>query len=286
MAPLLATAVIWGWSFLFIKVALGGAPPVFVSWGRVVLGAVVLLPLLYAGKERLPPRRLWGRVAVQGVLMCALPFTLIAAGEQHITSALASVLNAATPLFTAVFSALLLGERLRRAQLAGLGLGLAGVAVVAGVGGADLAASSAAGALAVVGAACSYGVGFPFARRFLGELSPMQLAVAPSLAAAAILGVPGLTAAVRDGLEPTPARVLCLVLLGVLGTGYAFVLNYRTLRDLGPTSASLVTYLVPLVGVSAGVLVLGEPFSLRLVAGGAVVVLGVALVQGRLLGAK
>ena len=284
MIRLLVVAFIWGWSFLFIKVALGGAPPVFVAWGRVVLGAGVLLPFLYAARERLPPRRCWGHVAVQGALMAALPFTLIAVGEQRITSALASVLNAATPLFAAVFAALLLGERLRPPQLAGLGLGLVGVAVVAGVGGADLAASSVVGSLAVVGAAASYGLAFPYTRRFLPGLSALQLAIAPTLAAALLLTGPGLAMAARHGLQPTPLRVLCLVLLGALGTGYALVLNYQTLRALGPTTASLVTYLIPLVGVAVGVTVLGEPFSPRLVAGGAVVVLGVALVQGRLLG--
>jgi drug/metabolite transporter (DMT)-like permease len=281
---LLAVAFIWGWSFLFIKVAIEGAPPVFVAWGRVLLGASVLLPFLYAARERLPERRAWGHVLVQGALMNALPFTLIAWGEQHITSALASVLNAATPLFAAAFAALLLRERLRGPQLTGLALGLAGVAIVAGVGGSDLAASSVAGALAVVGAAASYGFGFPYARRFLPGLSAMQLAVGPCLAATALLAVPAATAAAREGLAPTPLRVLCLVLLGALGTGYALMLNYRTLRELGPTTASLVTYLIPIVGVAVGVLVLGEPFSLRLVLGGAVVVLAIALVQGRLLG--
>jgi drug/metabolite transporter (DMT)-like permease len=281
---LLVVAFIWGWSFLFIKVALEGAPPVFVAWGRVILGAAVLLPFLYAAREKLPERRMWGHVAVQGTFMAVLPFTLIAWGEQHITSALASVLNAATPLFAAVFAALMLRERLRPPQLAGLGLGLVGVATLAGIGGSDLAASSLAGALAVVGAAASYGLAFPYARRFLPGLSAMQLAIAPSLVAAILLAGPAVTAAVTEGLAPTPLRVLCLLLLGVLGTGYALMLNYQTLRQLGPTTASLVTYLIPVVGVAVGVLVLGEPFSLRLVLGGVLIVLSVALVQGRLLG--
>jgi drug/metabolite transporter (DMT)-like permease len=215
-----------------------------------------------------------------------VPFTLLAWGEQHITSALTAVVNACTPLFAAAFAAWLLGERLRVPQLAGLVVGFVGVGVVAGVGGGDLAGSSLAGVLAVVAASAGYGFGFAYAHRFTEGLSPLQLWFG-QLAAGAVLLAPvagGDLAAGRVDLQPL--GLLCLLLLGGLGTGYAYLLNYRTLQEHGATVASLVTYLVPIVGVAAGVLVLGEPFSLRLVLGGLVVVAGVALVQGRLLGAR
>jgi drug/metabolite transporter (DMT)-like permease len=283
---LVAVALVWGFSFLFIKVLVEGAPPVFVAWGRVVLGAAVLLPYLYLAGQRLPGRGRWGQIAVQGMLMTALPFTLIAWGETRIASALASVLNASTPMFTAAAAAWMLRERLRPPQLAGLVLGLVGVGVVAGVGGSDLAASSLAGSLAILGASCCYGLGFAWASRHLTDLSATQLTIAPSLVTVVVLApLAGLAVAV-DGLELTWVGVLCLVLLGCLGTGLALLLNYQVLKELGPTTASLVTYLVPVVGVTAGVLLLDEPFSFRLVIGGALIVLSVALVQGMLLGGR
>jgi drug/metabolite transporter (DMT)-like permease len=283
---LIVLACIWGWSFLLIKVILEGAPPTFLAWGRIALGLVVLVVFLLRAGEGPPQRRYWGHLLVLGLTMSVLPFMLIAWGEQHIASALTAVVNACTPLFAAAFAAWLLGERLRPPQLAGLVVGFVGVGVVAGIGGGDLAGSSLAGVLAVVLASAGYGFGFAYAHRFTEGLSALQLSLG-QLAAGTLLLAPvagGDVAAGRVDLQPL--GLLCLLLLGGLGTGYAYLLNYRTLQEHGATVASLVTYLVPIVGVAAGVLVLGEPFSLRLVLGGLVVVAGVALVQGRLLGPR
>jgi drug/metabolite transporter (DMT)-like permease len=283
---LILLACIWGWSFLFIKVILEGAPPTFLAWGRIALGLVVLVAFLRRAGDRPPGRRYWGHLLVLGLTMSVLPFMLIAWGEQHITSALTAVVNACTPLFAAAFAAWLLGERLRAPQLAGLVVGFVGVGVVAGVGGGDLAGSSLAGVLAVVTASAGYGFGFAYAHRFTEGLSALQLSLG-QLAAGTLLLAPVAAADVAGGrVDLQPLGLLCLLLLGGLGTGYAYLLNYRTLQEHGATVASLVTYLVPIVGVAAGVLVLGEPFSLRLVVGGLVVVAGVALVQGRVLGRR
>jgi drug/metabolite transporter (DMT)-like permease len=283
---LILLACIWGWSFLLIKVILEGAPPTFLAWGRIALGLAVLVVFLRRAGERPPERRYWGHLAVLGLTMSVLPFMLIGWGEQHIASALTAVVNACTPLFAAAFAAWLLGERLRLPQLAGLVVGFVGVGVVAGVGGGDLAGSSLAGVLAVVLASAGYGFGFAYAHRFTEGLSALQLSLG-QLAAGTVLLAPvaaGDVAGARVDLQPL--GLLCLLLLGGLGTGYAYLLNYRTLQEHGATVASLVTYLVPIVGVAAGVLVLDEPFSVRLVLGGLVIVVGVALVQGRLFGAR
>ena len=279
MRRLILLAGIWGWSFLLIKVIVEGAPPTFLAWGRIALGMLVLFAFLRRAGQGLPARRYWGHLLVLGLTMSVLPFMLIGWGEQRIASALTAVVNACTPLFTAAFAAWLLGERLRRPQLAGLLVGFLGVAVVAGVGGGDLAGSSLLGVLAVVLASAGYGFGFAYANRFTEGLSALQLSLGQLLAGTLLL------APVAAG-DLGPLGLLCLLLLGALGTGYAYLLNYRTLQQSGATVASLVTYLVPIVGVAAGVLVLGEPFSARLVVGGLVVVLGVALVQGRLLGPR
>src|SRR6266545_217983 len=128
--------------------------------------------------------------------------------------------------------------------------------------------------------------GCAYAHRFVEGLSPIRLA-AGQLAASALLLTPGTTVELALGrVQFTPLVALCLLLLGALGTGYAYVLNYRILKDVGGTGASLVTYLIPIVGVGVGILVLREPFSLRQVLGALVIIFGIALVQGRLLGPK
>jgi drug/metabolite transporter (DMT)-like permease len=160
------------------------------------------------------------------------------------------------------------------------------VAVVAGVGGGDLAGSSLLGSAAVVLAGAGYGFGFAYANRFTTGLSALQLSFGQLLAGTVLLAPVAAVDLAAGRVDLGPMAALCLVLLGTLGTGYAYLLNYRTLQESGATVASLVTYLVPLVAVAAGVLVLGEPFSIRLVIGGLVVVAGVALVQGRLFGPR
>ena len=286
MRRLIVLAFIWGWSFLFIKVILEDAPPTFLAWGRIALGLAVLVVALRRSGERLPGRRYWGHLAVLGLTMSVLPFMLIGWGEEHIGSALASVLNACTPLFAAGFAAGLLGERLRPSQLAGIAIGFLGVAVVAGVGGGDLAGSSLLGSAAVVLAGAGYGFGFAYANRFTTGLSALQLSFGQLLAGTVMLAPVAAVDLAAGRVDLGPMAALCLVLLGTLGTGYAYLLNYRTLQESGATVASLVTYLVPLVAVVAGILVLGEPFSIRLVIGGLIVVAGVALVQGRLFGPR
>jgi drug/metabolite transporter (DMT)-like permease len=275
-------AFIWGWSFLFIKVILEDAPPTFLAWGRIALGLAVLVVAMRRRGEPLPERRYWGHLVVLGLAMSVLPFMLIGWGEERISSALASVLNACTPLFAAGFAAGLLGERLRPPQLVGVGFGFFGVAVVAGVGSSDLAGSSLLGSLAVVLAGAGYGFGFAYANRFTTGLSARQLSFGQLLAGALLLAPVAAVDVAAGRVALGPQAALCLLLLGTLGTGYAYLLNYRTLQESGATVASLVTYLVPLVAVVAGVLVLGEPFSLRLILGGLIVIAGVALVQGRL----
>jgi drug/metabolite transporter (DMT)-like permease len=283
---LILLAGIWGWSFLLIKVIVEGAPPSFLAWGRIALGMLVVFAFLRRAGQGLPARRYWGHLLVLGLTMSVLPFMLIGWGEQRIASALTAVVNACTPLFTAAFAAWLLGERLRRPQLAGLLVGFLGVAVVAGVGGGDLAGSSLAGVLAVVLASAGYGFGFAYAHRFTEGLSALQLSLGQLLAGTLLLAPVAAGDLAGGRVDLGPLGLLCLLLLGALGTGYAYLLNYRTLQESGATVASLVTYLAPIVGVAAGVLVLGEPFSVRLVLGGLVVVLGVALVQGRLFGPR
>jgi drug/metabolite transporter (DMT)-like permease len=279
---LLLLAFIWGWSFLFIKVAVEGLPPLAVSGGRIALGAAVLVAVCAASGLRLPrDPTTWRHLAVAALLGNVLPFSLLAWGEQRVTSALTAVLNASTPLFTALAGAALLGERLRRGQVAGLAVGVVGVAVAAGVGGRDLADSSATGALAAVGAGACYGLAFTYMSRHLLGLPAVVGAAGQLVAGTVLLGPVAIVVTAASQVSLTSTRALSVLLLGALGTGVAYVLYYRLVSDVGPTRASLVTYLVPLVAVTVGVVVLDEPFHLRVLAGGALIVGGIALVSPR-----
>ena len=287
MRRLVLLAAIWGWSFLFIKVAVRGMTPVTVAATRIALGAAVLLVFLRLRGLTLPRERVWWRhFTVVALVSSAVPFTLLAWGEQRISSALAAVLNASTPLFTALIGAAVEGERLTLPQAGGLVLGFVGVAVAAGLGSGDLAHSSLAGGGAAVGAAACYGVGFVYARRHLIGIRPL-VASGGHLLMGAVLMLPlAVATSLRDGVHLTATRVGAIVMLGVAGTGLAYILNYQAIADLGPTRASVVTYLIPVVAVAVGVLFLGESFQARLVAGGGLTVLGIALLHGRLVRAR
>lgn len=281
MRRLLLLAFIWGWSFLFIKVAVEGMTPPTVAFLRIALGALVLrLWLRFRRVPALGDARTRRWAAAVGIVGSAVPFTMLAWGEERISSALTAVLNASTPLFTAVAAAVLVGERIRPLQVAGLLVGLGGVSVAAGFGGADLAGSSITGALASVGAGACYGLAFAWMRKHLTGIPP-AVAAAGQLSTAAVLLAPiALATSVSDGFDLTWRRAGAIVVLGVVGTGLAYLLNYRIVADLGPTRASLVTYVIPVVAVAVGVVVLDERFESRVLLGGVLIVLGIALVNG------
>ncbi|MEN3273155.1 MAG: hypothetical protein V7636_1916, partial [Actinomycetota bacterium] len=190
MRRLLLLAFIWGWSFLFIKVAVEGMTPTTVAAARIGLGAIALHIILRVRRETLPvTRAFWRHSAVSALFANILPFTSLAWGEQRITSALTAVLNASTPLFTALAGFLYLKTRVDRRGVVGLLDGIAGVAVAAGVGGADLAGSSVTGALAAVGAGACYGFALTYASKHQMGVTPL-VAAAGQLTAGIVLLLP------------------------------------------------------------------------------------------------
>ncbi|MGH9226661.1 MAG: DMT family transporter [Acidimicrobiales bacterium] len=280
MRRLFLLAFIWGWSFLFIKVAVRGMTPSTVACARVGLGATVLLVVVRARGLALPRGWAWWRhFVVVGAAGSAVPFTLLAWGEQHVSSGLTAVLNASTPFFAALMAWVLLGDRLARVQVGGLVVGFVGVAVASGAGFSELAGSSLLGEGAAVLAGAGYGLSFAYARRHLMTLPPM-VAAAGQLVVATFLLLPlAVVTTVRQGLALDGRRVLAVCLLGVFGTGIAYLLSYRLIADVGPTRAAVVTYLIPVVAVTVGVLFLGEPFSFRIVLGGLLTVAGIVLLN-------
>ena len=274
----------WGFSFLFIKVAVAGFNPVTVAAGRVGFGALALMAVLGVRGVPLPrDRRVWGHLAVMGVVGNAVPFTALAWGEEQITSALASVLNATTPLFTAAIAASWDRERLRPGQLIGLAVGLGGVAVATGLGSGDVAGTHLTRALGPILATAAYGVAINYTKHHLLGVAPAAAACGQLLVATAVLLPVAVVTSMTGSFSVTPTRALSVVLLGVFGTGIAWALFYAMVAELGATRSSLVTYLVPIVAVMVGVAFLSEPLTSRLVLGGVLAVnqYGVAAMMRR-----
>lgn len=286
LLPFVALAAIWGSSFLFIKVAVHDLAPLHVAFGRCAIGAVVLLAVLGARSERLPRGAgLWGHLFVAAVLLNSVPFALFAYGETRASSVLAGIWNATTPLFALVLVLLALpDERPTPQRLAGLLIGFLGVLVVlgpwTGLGGAGLA-----GQLMFAGAAACYGAAFAYTRRFIsgGPQSGLSLAAAQVSLGAVQLAVVLPFVPAEVGAVGADA-IGSMLALGALGTGVAYVLNYRIIREAGATTASTVTYLIPLFSTVLGVVILGEEVSWHQPVGAAIVLFGIAFSQGRVRG--
>lgn len=280
-----ALSLAWGASFLMIKLALEGLSPTQIVLGRLSAGAAVLWVFVGLRRPALPREpRLWGHLLVLGFVGNIVPFTLFGFAEERITSGLAGVLNGATPLFTLGFAlGLLPEERLSLARGLGLCLGFVGVFLVVGPWDTNPLTSSVAGQLACLGASACYAIAFVYTRRFVSGsgYAPSTLA-AGQLGAAAVLLWAAAPLVASDEIALTATVVGAVAVLGAIGTGIAYLLYYRLIADAGATSTSMVTYLIPIVAVTLGVIVLSEPVGWNLFAGAAVVILGVAIAEGRL----
>ncbi|CAH0184136.1 DMT family transporter [Microbacterium sp. Bi128] len=279
------TGIVWGSSFLFIAVALMGMTPAQVAGGRLLFGALALAAVVAIRRERLPrTARVWAHLCVLSVTFCVVPFLLFAWAEQHVSSGLASIFNATTPIMTAIMAwAVFQVERLRPGQLIGIAIGIVGVVVIIAPGAiADIGGSTIA-QVALLGATACYGFSLAYMRRFLGDTGLSGIAFAFGyIGPAAVLMLVLSPVILAEPMQLTVPIVASIVALGVLGTGLAYVWNQNTLRAWGPTRASTVTYITPVVGVALGILVLGERLTWNEPAGAVIVFLGILLVQERI----
>jgi len=284
-AQFVLTGIIWGSSFLFMKVALVGLSPGQVAWSRLILGALTLGLFVAVRRDRLPRSiRIWLHMTVLAVSFCVAPFLLFSWAQQHVTSGLASIFNATTPIMTAVMAAVLFRvERLKALQIAGIVLGILGVVVIiAPWQGLDLSQSLVA-QFAILGATACYGFSLAYMRKFVSNTGMTALMFSflnIGIGAVIMLALTPLVAASAVTLDPW--IIGSVVLLGCLGTGVAYIWNQTTVRAWGPTRASTVTYITPIVGVVLGVVVLGETVSWNEPVGALVVFLGILLAQNRL----
>ncbi len=283
----LLLAAIWGTSFLFIKVGVRELHPLWLTFGRVLAGAATLLVVLVATRDRLPrDARLWGHLVVLAALGVAIPFTLFGFGEQRVSSVLAGIWNATTPLVALPLAVLAFRtERMTLKRAAGIGIGFAGVMLVLGVW-RDVGGAQLTGQLMCFGAAMCYAVAIPYQKRFVAGRadSGVSIAAAQLIVAAVQLAI---VSPLLAGAPPVPTRLsgpvlTSVLLLGALGTGLAFVLNFRVIRVAGASTSASVTYLMPIVATLVGVLVLDEHLVWNQPLGAFVVLIGVAVSQDAL----
>jgi drug/metabolite transporter (DMT)-like permease len=278
-AAFAAVSVLWGIPYLFIKVAVeDGISPAFLSWARLVLGGTVLLVLAWRAGTlgSLAGRGRW--ILLFAVVEISLPFPLIAAGEQHVSSSLAAILIAAVPLFVALLALRFdPAERVGGMRLVGLVVGLGGVVALVGI---DVAGErdELVGALGILLAALGYAAGPMILKSKLADLDPRATMGASLAAAALVLTVPAALSAPGDA--PSGDALLSIGVLGLLCTAAAFVLWSVLITEAGPARAAVITYVAPVVAVGLGVAVLDESVGLGAAVGLLLILSGSWLATG------
>ncbi|MET7654661.1 MULTISPECIES: DMT family transporter [unclassified Streptomyces] len=278
-----ALSLIWGFSFLLIKVGTGGYAPLQVTLGRLAFGTAMLAVAMAVKRERLPRgARTWAHLTVAAFLLNALPFSLFAYAELTIPSTLAGICNATSPLWGMALSLVALSEdRPTRLRVAGLGLGFLGVLTVLGAWQGFHGLDARGTTLALL-ASLSYPIGWIYLRRTLAHTGSSAL----SMTGAQLLLATLQLAVVTPVFTSFPGRfplvpLLATAALGALGTGLALLIQYGLVAEVGPTTAQMVTYFIPVIATAAGVAILDEPLSWSTPVGAAIVLAGAALTQAR-----
>ncbi|WTI25764.1 DMT family transporter [Streptomyces jietaisiensis] len=275
--------LIWGFSFLLIKVGTHAYAPFQVTFGRLLFGTSVLVAAMAVKRERLPRgARTWGHLAVAALLLNALPFSLFAYAELTVPSTLAGICNATSPLWGMALSLVALSEdRPTRRRFAGLGLGFLGVLTVLGAW-QGFHGLDATGTVMALLASLSYPVGWIYVRRTLAGTGASHLSLTGAQLLLATVQLAVVTPLFTELPHAFPVLPLLAVLaLGALGTGLAVLLQYGLVAEVGPTTAQMVTYFIPVIATAAGVAILHEPLAWSTPVGAVIVVAGAALTQSR-----
>jgi len=284
---LLALAVIWGGAFLFISVAVSEVPPLTYVWLRLSIAALALwLFLRSRGGGFALPGSAWPAIVALALVNTVVPFTLFGWGQTQIASGLASILNATTPIWGVVVAHLFTSdERLTPRKLAGILLGFGGVALMLAPTLGTSLAGNALAQIACLTAAFCYALAGVWARRFKAMGITPESVAGGQLAAGALIMLPVALLVDRPWLQPLPSTgaIGSIIALALVCTAFGYILYFRLIDRAGATNALLVTLLVPPVAILLGGLVLGEVLHLRDFAGLALIALGLAAIDGRLL---
>jgi drug/metabolite transporter (DMT)-like permease len=279
--------ILWGSSFLWIKIAIQEISPLLLVTLRLSFAIITLTIVAIIARPLWPQgKRLWLALVLFGLINTAIPYFLISWGEQYIDSAVAAILNSSTPLFAMVIAHIFLDDdRITLPRLTGLLIGFVGIVIIVSR---DLGQNESGmqyttllllGQAAVLLASFLYAGSAVFAKRNLEGLSPVVQGLVPIVGASTFLWL--LVPIVEDplSLPELPITWMAIAWLGLLGTGFAFILYFYLIHSVGPTRTTLVTYIFPLVGLVLGVIVLGEKLDLRLVVGAGLIIISVAVVN-------
>ena len=282
LAALLLLAAIWGSSYLFIRIAVSPLGPMPVSFLRVGIAAIGLIAFALLRYRHREVPRLDRCFLILGLLNAAVPYGLIALAELHLTASLAGILNATTPLFTALIVAAWNRERLGEKKLAGLTLGFCGVAVLVGWNPAPLDGWLAVSVIAMLLASLSYGVATVYAKRALRGVSSLAAAAGQQLGAAVIL-LPlalGTVGVGSSDTSPSLKVVFAVLGLGLLCTSVAYLLYFHLIASAGAIAASSAGFLIPVFGILWSAIFLNEDVHASMLIGLAMILSSVALVNG------
>jgi len=284
VALYLALGVVWGCSFIFIKLGLDFLTPFGVAFGRCALGAVTLLLWAKYKKIALPRSgKLWGHLWVVSLLLNVIPGVLFALAETEVTSILAGIINAVTPLMTLIAIMLVTREEKPKFyQVLGIGIGFIGVLTVLGAW-QGLGDNPLWAVLVLLAAVTCYGFSFPYSRRFVipHKLQSESIAAAQvTTGAVTLLPFYLVDGIARDVYRPGP--VFAMLALGIFGSGFAYIWNFKIMAVAGSAIASSVTYITPVVAVIVGVVFLQERLFWYEPVGALIVLLGAAIGQNRI----
>jgi len=281
-ALLAILSLIWGGSFLFVAVAVRELPPFTIVLVRVALAAAVLMPMVLAIGHRLPATAsTWRSYAVMAIINNVLPFSLIVWSQQHVTTGLASVLNATVPLWSVVLAYTLGAELTSPNRLIGMLVGIVGVAILVGPEAFGGNTQGVLGMIGMLAAAFCYGVSGVWAKRFKGTPPIVSAAVQLTCATAMMIPLAALVDHPWKLPMPSTAALSALIALGVLATALAYVVFFHIMTVSGPSNAMLVTLLIPLSAAILGHVVLGEAILARHLVGGIVIGAALLTIDGR-----
>lgn len=278
--------LIWGGSFLFIELALSFLTPIGVAFWRTTFGAIAMMVAMIIFRTKLPTSfEAWKRLTIAGILMSSVPFVLYAYAQTQVTSSLAAIINAVTPIATVIVILIAFRtEKLKPHVITGIVVGLVGVLVVLGAwqGFGD---NNPLAILAMLIAISLYGIGTPYVRKFVTPLNlPTEVSVFGQIGTAALTLLPlYLLSGPLITQTPDPTSLLAIIALGAFGSGVAYLLYYKILNVVGSAIASSVTYITPIIAVILGVSLLGEQLHWYEPVGGLIVILGAAISQGSIL---
>ena len=275
---LLVLSALWGASFLFMRIAVPEFGPVVLAELRVAIASIFLLPILMMRADLTELRTHWKKLAIVGSVNSAIPFMLLAFSTLYLTGGFAAILNATSPLWAALIAWIWLSAKLDISRITGLIIGFGGVVVLVwnkasfNLGGVSLAI------IAAILASIFYGIGANYTKKYMQRMTPLTIATGSQLAAAIVL-LPGAIALWPDGPISVQAWA-AVITMGVASTGFAHIIYFRLIANVGPASAITGSYLVPGFAVFWGAIVIDEKLTTTMVIGCAIILFGTALATG------